>query len=161
MAMMIFGKTIGYILEKFGGMIAGMIVCCILIAVNPSFTIWKAIIIEFPSIGMCAFGFLLTLLGIILQGDSETIKWMKGRTVLYNGFIDFNKRIVYISFILSIYSYLIGYFDITDPAICSIPELIRIITGFEIGIFGGLMVWFIIDVIQFIRLFYTLIRDKQ
>lgn len=159
--MRIFGKTSDYIWEKFGGLTVGIIVCCIIFTVNPVFLSWKPIIIEFPSIGMCAFGFLLTLLGLILQGDSETIKWMKSQTDIYNSFIDFNKRIVFISFILSFYSYLIGYCDFSSIFACLNPKLSQIISNIGIGLFCGLMVWFIIDVIQFIRLFYVLIRDKK
>lgn len=159
--MRIFGKTIDYIWEKFGGLTVGIIVCCIFFTVNPVFSSWKPIIKEFPSIGMCAFGFLLTLLGLILQGDSETIKWMKGQTDKYNSFIDFNKRIVFISFILSFYSYLIGYFDFSNIFACLCPKLSQIISNIGIGLFCGLMAWFIIDVIRFIRVFYVLIRNKQ
>ena len=68
-------------------------------------------IAEFPTVGMCAFGFLLTFLGIILQGNSETIQWLMSKTNIYNRFILFNKRIVIVSFILSLYSYIIGYVD--------------------------------------------------
>lgn len=77
--MFIFGKTIGFWLEKTGGVFVGIIVCGIIWAAHPTFSVWKPFIVEFPTIGMCAFGFLLTFLGIILQGNSDTIIWMMSR----------------------------------------------------------------------------------
>ena len=159
--MEIFGKTISYWLEKTGGMLAGSIVFCIIWIVNPTFSNWKPFIVEFPSIGMCAFGFLLTFLGIILQGNSETIKWMMSRDKLYNRFIDFNKRIVIISFILSLYSYLIGYADFQTIKSILSPQLVQISKTIVIGVFCGLLVWFVIDTFQFTRLFYVLIRKTE
>lgn len=155
------GKTVSYWLEKFGGLFAGIIVCCIILTIHPTFSNWKSFIVEFPSIGMCAFGFLLTFLGIILQGNSDTIKWMMSREKLYNRFVDFNKRIVVISFILSLYSYIIGYVDFQIVKAFLNPQLVQIAKTFLVGVFCGLLVWFIIDTFQFTRLFYVLIRKTE
>ena len=159
--MKIFGKTISYWWEKIGGLLAGIVVCCIIGAIHPTFSHWKPFIIEFPTIGMCAFGFLLTFLGIILQGNSETIKWMMSRDKLYNRFIDFNKRIVIISFVLSLYSYLIGYADFQTIKSLLSPQLVQIAKTILIGVFCGLLVWFVIDTFQFTKLFYVLIRKTE
>lgn len=159
--MKIFGKTISYWWEKIGGLFAGIIVCCIIGANHPTFSHWKPFIVEFPTIGMCAFGFLLTFLGIILQGNSDTIKWMMSRDSLYNRFIAFNKRIVIVSFILSLYSYLIGYanFQTITEFLC--PKFVQTVKTILIGVFCGLLVWFVIDTFQFTRLFYVLIRKTE
>lgn len=159
--MNVFGKTISYWWEKVGGVISGIIAGCIIGAINPIFSHWKPFIVEFPTIGMCAFGFLLTFLGIILQGNSDTIIWMMSRVELYNRFVLFNKRIVIISFVLSLYSYIIGYvnFQTIDYLLCS--QFIQIAKVVVIGVFCGLLVWFIIDTFQFTRLFYVLIRKTE
>lgn len=159
--MKIFGKTISYWWEQIGGMLAGIIVCCIIGAIHPTFSHWKPFIAAFPTIGMCAFGFLLTFLGIILQGNSDTIKWMMSRDKIYNRFITFNKRIVIISFILSLYSYFIGYADFQIVRNLLSPQLVQIAKTFFISAFCGLLVWFIIDTVQFTRLFYVLIRKTE
>jgi len=159
--MKIFNKTVSFWLEKYGGLFAGAIVCFIIWAIHPSFSNWKSFIVEFPSIGMCAFGFLLTFLGIILQGNSDTIKWMMSRGKLYNRFIDFNKRIVGVSFILSLYSYVIGYVDFQIVKDLLNPQLVQFAKTFLVGVFCGLLVWFIIDTFQFTRLFYVLIRKTE
>ena len=149
--MRIAGKTISYWWEKYGGLFAGVIACCIIGTIHPASSSWKPFIVEFPAIGMCAFGFLLTFLGIILQGNSDTITWMMSRDVLYNRFIAFNKRIVIISSLIGINAFLL---------------LLKSSSNFNksnvlISIFCGLLVWFIIDTIQFTRLFYVLIRKSE
>lgn len=154
-------KTFGYWFEKAGGLFFGIVVCCFVWATTPVFSLWKPFIVEFPAIGMCAFGFLLTFLGIILQGTSETIKWMMSRNVLYNRFVAFNKRVVIISFTLSLYSYMIGYFDFRIIMDVFCPQLIRVVKNTIIGVFCGLLVWFVIDTILFIVLFYVLISKKK
>lgn len=159
--MKIFGNTVGYWIEKAGGFLVGIIVFCITENLNPTFSNWKPFIVEFPTIGMCAFGFLLTFLGIILQGNSETINWMIGRVKLYNRFIAFNKRIVVISFILSLYSYIIGYANFQNIYVLFNPQLVNFVKNISIGIFCGLLAWFIIDTFQFTRLFYVLIRKTE
>lgn len=159
--MRVAGKTISYWWEKIGGLCAGIIVCSIIVVLNPTFSNWRPLIIEFPAIGMCVFGFLLTFLGIILQGNSDTIKWMMSRDDLYNRFIAFNKRIVIISFVLSLYSYILGYVDFQVIIGCLSSKLFQIIKNVSIGTFCGLLVWFIIDTFQFTRLFFVLIRKTE
>ena len=155
------GKTLSYWWEKVGGLLLGIITFIIIWIINPNFSNWKPFILEFPAIGMCAFGFLLTFLGIILQGNSETIKWMISRKDLFNRFVAFNKRIVLVSFFLSIYAYFLGYFDFQGIKIVFSAHFIAVCKKILIGIFSGLLVWFIIDTIQFIRIFYVLIRNNQ
>ena len=156
--MKLFGKTISCWIEKIGGLLTGIIVGYIIWVINPIFSNWKPLIVEFPTIGMCAFGFILTFLGIILQGNSDTIKWIMSRDKLYNRFIAFNKRILVISFVLSIYSYIIGYADFQIVKDSLSPQLVQNAKNLMISVFGGLLVWFIIDIVQFTRMFYVLVR---
>ena len=159
--MRFFGKTLSYWWEKVGGLLLGIVTFIIIWFINPNFSNWKPFILEFPAIGMCAFGFLLTFLGIILQGNSETINWMMSREKLYNRFISFNKRIVVISFVLSLNSYIIGYTNFQNIRALFSPQLVQIVKNISIGIFCGLLAWFIIDTLQFTRLFYVLIRKTE
>lgn len=159
--MRFFGKTLSYWWEKVGGLLLGIVTFIIIWFISPNFSNWKPFILEFPAIGMCAFGFLLTFLGIILQGNSETINWMMSREKLYNRFISFNKRIVVISFVLSLYSYIIGYTNFQNIRALLSPQLVQIVKNISIGIFCGLLAWFIIDTLQFTRLFYVLIRKTE
>ena len=99
--MFMFGKKPAYWKEQFGGIILGFILSVLVFVSSPELSKWKEFIKEIPNIGMCTFGFLLTFLGIILQGGSDTIEWMKSRKDLFPRFIAFNKRIVILSIILS------------------------------------------------------------
>jgi uncharacterized membrane protein len=159
--MRIHGKSMGYLWEKYGGVAMAIIVSFAIVLLNPTGVDWKSFVLGFPSVGMCAFGFLLTLLGIILQGSGETIEWMKNRTTLFNRFVDFNKRAAYISFILSVYSYIIGNIALQDFCPQSVQKDSSLCIIISIGSFCGLLAWFIVDVLQFIRLFYVLIREKK
>ena len=72
--MRVFGKTTSYWLEKCGGTLCGGFVFILFFTIiKPEYYSYKELIKEFPSIGMCAFGFMLTFLGIILQGDKNEI----------------------------------------------------------------------------------------
>jgi len=159
--MKLFGKTLSYWRELYGGMMIGIIVTIIIFILKPNISNWTDFIKEFPTIGMCAFGFLLTFLSIILQGGSDAILWMKSRKILFKRFISYNKRIVIISFYLSICSYIFGFlnfellknmFDLTD---CSFILMHQ----FLISLFGGFTTWFVIDTICFINIFYLLIKE--
>lgn len=158
---MIFGKKIAYWIEIGGGIILGLVMAIITFSINPSYNNWKGFIQEFPTIGMCAFGFLLTLLSIIIQGNSPNIERMKSRTNLFNRFILFNKRIVMLSLISSLYSYLLGYlnFNWIIDGIHVDECFVLFAEKFLLSLFTFLFIWFIVDVIHFIRLFYVLIKE--
>lgn len=104
-------RTISYYREKYGGIVLGIIALCVVWLINPNLNKCVDMMKEIPTIGMCTFGFLLTFLSIILQGNSDIILWMKSRKMLFNRFVLFNKRIVIIALLLSALSYFIGYFD--------------------------------------------------
>lgn len=158
MTMRIFGKTISYCYEKCGGTLWGCFAFALfLIIIKPEYYSCKELIQEFPSIGMCAFGFMLTFLGIILQGDSTTIKYIKSRDVLYKRFISYNKIVVILSLIISIYSYFIGYAEI-KIIISSIIPYYSYIKDFIIALFWGLVTKLFVDMCVFVKIFYLLLK---
>lgn len=111
---------------------------------------------QFTTIGTCAFGFLLTLFGLIIQSNSEVIAEIRKRGIPYRRFIFYNRRVVFISLLLTIYSYIIGYLN-WDNLLPSNNMIISVITS----IFWGGFVWFVIEIIYFLIVFYILIQDKQ
>ena len=111
---------------------------------------------QFTTIGTCAFGFLLTLFGLIIQSNSEVIAEIRKRGIPYRRFIFYNRRVVFISFLLTIYSYIIGYLK-WDDLLPSNNTIIYVVTS----IFLGGFVWFLIEIIYFLIVFYILIQDKQ
>jgi hypothetical protein len=106
------------------------------------------------------FGFLLTFLGIILRGGSKTIEWMKSREVLFQRFIAFNKRVVILSIILSVYAYFLGYFNFEwlKKLLQMYPCICEIFIRFFISVFSFLLVWLLVDILKFTKIFYLLIK---
>lgn len=116
----------------------------------------KEFIQQFTTIGTCAFGFLLTLFGLIIQSNSDVITEIRKRGVPYRRFIFYNRRVVFISLFLTIYSYIIGYLD-WEKLLPNNNTIISVVTS----IFWGAFVWFLIETIYFLIVFYILIQDKQ
>ena len=113
---------------------------------------------------MCTLGFLLTLLSIILQGNSSTIEWMKSRKMLFDRFIQYNKHIVIRSFIISIYAYILRFFNfqwLIHELNLETNQIIHHIRRLLISVFGGSITWFVIDTFQFIGIFYLLIKKAK
>jgi hypothetical protein len=160
--MLLFGKKLAYWKEKSGGIILGFILSVIVFLINPELSKWREFIKEIPNVGMCTFGFLLTFLGIILQGGSKTIEWMKSRETLFQRFIAFNRRVVVLSIILSVYAYFLAFFNFEwireyfTGYICLYQVIRRIIISF----FVLLAVWFLYDMMYFIKIFYLLIKKN-
>ena len=160
--MLIFGKKIAYWKEKLGGIILGIILSVFVFLISPELSKWKEFIKEIPNVGMCTFGFLLTFLGIILQGGSKTIEWMKSRETLFQRFIDFNRRIVILSIVISVYAYFLAFFNFEWIKECFVNCicLYEIILRILISTFAFLSVWFLYDTMYFIKIFYLLIKKN-
>ena len=158
--MFILGKKLAYWEEKYGGIFLGIIISIPLFFIDTKIEAWRDFIKEIPSLGMCAFGFLLTFLGIILQGKSKTIKWMKSREVLFRRFISFNRRVVILSVVLLIYSYFLAFFNFEwiKSLFISLECYFYLVQKTLISCFLILLVWFLHDVIYFIHVFYLLIK---
>ena len=160
--MLIFGKKVAYWREKSGGIMLGFVLSVFVFLINPELSKWKEFIKEIPNIGMCTFGFLLTFLGIILQGGSKTIEWMKSRETLFQRFIDFNRRIVILSIVISVYAYFLAFFNFEwiREYFIDFMCIYHIIRKLLISLFVLLSVWFLYDVMYFIKIFYLLIKKN-
>ena len=147
--------------ETYGGILIGLLTCFLLLRSSIKYTDCQGIVDNFPEIGIFVFGFLLTILSLIIQGDSETIKWLNTRVNLYNRVVQFNKRVVFLSLIMALSAYA---FTNSYTLFC---ERISINIYICIGhiftaIFIGLLSWFIYDSLHFLHFFYLLIiRSKK
>jgi len=161
--MNILGKTDAFWKEKYNGPFIGILFSIFIYWTNPELSKWKDFIKEIPNVGMWAFGFLLTFLGIILQGGSSTIEWMKSREVLFQRFISFNKRVVILSVVLSVYAYFLGYFNFewVQELLQKWDYFLEIIQKLLISMLAFLFVWFISDIMLFIKIFYLLIKKTN
>lgn len=150
--------------ENYLGVILGLLSAVIIVGLNPKYSSCLSFIQAIPQLTSCIFGFLLALLGIILQGDSPTITAMKARTIFYNRFIKYNKKVVYLSLILSVLTIVIGFADYTsiDGWLVNINRCINesakklILSSITFGI-----VWLFVDLLTFLKLFYLLITEPK
>ena len=150
------GKTIAKYIEQYGGPTLGFLAfysCTHFIEV--SYTSYKELIKQFPSIGMFAFGFLLTIMSIIIQSDHGIIKWLRSREVIYIEVVKFNKRVVTLSLILTLYTYVLGNYNFSQ----AIQSLV--IFKYLTPLYISFLIWFIFDIYIFLKVFYLLIIQNS
>ncbi len=159
--MKIFTKSISYVKENYLGSILGMVVGFLYFFLEISFIDPRSLINDIQGTAFGSFGLLLTLLSIILQGNSSTIIWMKSKKKLFNRFIAYNRRVVVLSLLLFLYSLLLKH--VNPDFIISIVKLSSYSIPIEklaISVFLGTTTWLTIDTILFLRIFYALIKEK-
>ncbi len=154
-------KSPGRIIEEYAGWAAFAIGFAVACFINPEKYHYSELINNFPAIGLGIFGFMLTFIAIILQSSNNTIDYMKSQETLFKCFVDYNKRVVVVSAILTLYTYLISSFCIPvgciDWAIGGIAVQ-RIIKIVAISLFWGLLLKLCVDTFFFIKSFYILLR---
>lgn len=151
-------KSLGKICEEFAGWMVFLIGFALSCLVNPESYNYSKLISEFPAIGLGIFGFMLTFIAIILQANNDTINYMKSNAILFQDFVDYNKRVVYLSAILTFYAYFLPHFHITFQwSILGIPihEYVKIVV---ISLFWGLLGKLCVDSYFFLRLFFILLK---
>ena len=107
---------------------------------------------QFTTIGTCAFGFLLTMFSLIIQGNNNTVNRMKKRGKPFARFIDFNRKVVILSIITTLYAYCIGYLKLQSLNV----DYLNISTA----IFYFLLIWFVIELFYFLIIFYLLVEGE-
>lgn len=118
---------------------------------------------EIPTIGLGVFGFLLTFLSIIIQGTSDTIVWMKSRSILYNRFINYNRGVILLSLYLTIMSMIVGYSDINlivgkiISCSCIVNKIDLILSASILSLFAKLLS----DGIRLVKIFFELTTNKK
>ena len=143
------------LIEKYIAFVVGLIVVIFLyVCSNVTYASSQEFIKQFTTIGACTFGFLLTLFSLIIQGDNQAINRMRKRHKPFLRFIAMNKRVVIFSFLLTVYAYIIGYIDITQ--IIENSDIIKI----AVCLFFGGFIYFILETVYFLIIFYLLIQGK-
>ena len=142
-------KNTSYYIEQYFGVLLGLF--------TGSLTYFKGFIswgmnniLPEKSVDICfiLFGFLLTVLALIVQGDNQTLKRLRSFDG-YGRIIRFNRRVVILSTILGLLSLLI----------CTILEenLPIIANHILFSIFTFLWIWLLWDFGVFIKVFYNII----
>lgn len=149
-------KTIGYLVEQF---IA--VICSVVILISACkwpkyfvFVLDKDFLDKLITIGTTLFGFLITVLTLIIQSNSDTIRAMRTYRSSYTRLILFNKRIVMLAAVLCIWSMGIMIAKIQFP---DCPQVLNILGYINLSIF----LWATIDSVIFVRIFYTLLITER
>jgi len=144
----------GRIIEKVAPVLLSIVAMCLYWRYEPVCLQMKEIIKEFPTIGTFTFGFLLTLFGLIHQGCNSVISSFKNRKGLYKRFVHYNRDTVFMSLMLTVYSYVLSNLTIWE---CGSPTAVHIV----VTLFVGGFVYFFITSVYFLYLFYLLVeRDS-
>ena len=144
------GKTI----EKITPFLLSIVAMYLYWCYKPMWLQMKDIIKEFPAIGTFTFGFLLTLFGLIHQGSNSVISSFKNRKGLYKRFVHYNRDTVFMSLILTVYSYVLSNLTIWEGG--SLVAVHIVVT-----LFVGGFIYFSITSVYFLYLFYLLVeRDS-
>lgn len=107
---------------------------------------------QFPVLGTCSFGFLLTMFTVIIQGNNSAIQQMRNRKRPYERFVNFNMYVVILAFIVTVYSFIIGNFQFDKQ----FPYKEGLCLVFYI-----LLIWFIVQTLYFLCVFYTLTKGSK
>lgn len=146
-------KTLSYYIESYTGIVVGLFIGIYLYSQNIFF--WgKDNVLISQSIDICfiLFGFLLTILALIVQGDNQTLQRLRKHTG-YGRIILFNRRIVILSIILGLFSTLVLAF---------IDTLIFLwINQIAFSVFTFLWIWLLWDTIVFLKVFYNIIISAK
>lgn len=112
----------------------------------------KELIKQFPVLGTCSFGFLLTMFTVIIQGNNSAIRQMRDRKKPYERFVNFNKYVVILAFSVTVYSFIIGNFKFAEQ----FPY-----KEWMCFVFYILFIWFIVQTLYFLCVFYTLAKGSK
>lgn len=154
-------KISGYV-ELLAGPIISLIISVVVFIYRSSFEFLygKEFNTALVTITTMLFAFLLTILTIILQGNNTTMKAMKNNK-LFNKFIKFNKRIVFLFFANIILSLIVVHaphvFEYFSKKISSEISLISVISIINFYIFTLAL----LDTLYFTIMFYSIILDDH
>lgn len=148
-------KTISWFLEKWGGGIIGFIVGAIFFLKCPLTGLLNSVetfVSKISDVSFIIFGFLLAFIGLILNSKKKIIKAF-GSKLFFDRTIDFNIRVIVLSAITGIYGLFLWIIFQSNLNVNSrIQELL-------VDLLIWVLVWLIWDIVYFIRIFFSLIKN--
>ncbi len=150
-------KTLGYWIEKLAGLIIGFVVIFLFFKFwhHGSFISNSQFLDKLITISTTLFGFLLTVLTLIVQSESEAVKKMKAHGS-YSRLINFNKSIVLLSGFVCLLSLFLSF--CSELLKCKSELLLKLFATINLGAF----IWVIVDTLIFTLIFYKiLLSDKK
>lgn len=155
--------TLAVLLEKFGGPLVGFGMTLFLFQFHPDFDKNIETIRNIPTLTTCIFGFMLTLFGLIIQGNGEIIVKMKNNSLIFKRFLSFTKRIIFLALGISVFAFMIGainpsWYYVQFEDLRAIEIMIK---EFIFMFLVSCCLWLVLDLIYFIHLFFLLIRTEK
>lgn len=147
-------KTTHYYVERYRGIAAGVIISAVcFLYITPVYNCkWEFILVKSFDFGMGTFGFLLAILALIVQGGSDSIKRIKERKTLYNRFVFYNKKVVFLAITISFYSMFAKLLNDFYPGVFVLHQI-------DLSIYLFLVTWFLVDTFGFLKLFYIIVKE--
>lgn len=150
-------KTLGYWIEKLLGLIIGLVMIFLFFKYwhHGNFISNSQFLDKLITISTTLFGFLLTVLTLIVQSESEAVKKMKAHGS-YTRLINFNKNIVLLSGLVCLLSLFLSFCN--ELLKCRSELLLKVFSTINLGAFT----WVIVDTLIFTLIFYKiLLSDKK
>ena len=146
-------NKVGKYTEKYGGIALGLFIGLYFYSQNIIF--WgnnDILVFKSMDIGFILFGFFLTVLALIVQGDNASLRRLK-QYQGYSRIIKFSRRVVFLSAIIWFYSLAIA---------SQLNEKIPLyIDNVFFSFFAFLWIWLLFDSIIFLIIFYNIILQSS
>jgi len=149
-------KTLNYYIENYATKLIAVVIG-IVFYYHPLISFFKddTFFDKVLTLSTTVFGFLLTVLTLIVQSDGPTMLKMK-QNKSYNRLIKYNKEIVYASGLLSLFSILI--IVLNNLLYDKYFSLLLFLCSFGVLV----LVFLILDSLKFLFLFYRIIlKDSE
>lgn len=152
--------TIDKIFERYAGWGGFITVLVIMYFVPIDYYNFIGIINATPEVSISIFGILLAFMGIILQGQNDTIKSMLDNEKKYGTFMFYGNRVELNSALLTIYSLIVTNVHLS----LIIPESLSIymsnIKQVAIALYWAMITKLFIDLYYYIRIFNLLFKKN-
>lgn len=147
--------------EHYAGWIGFFVIFICMFFVPIGFYDYRAIICSTPEVSISIFGLLLAFMGIILQGQNETIKAMLANENNYSTFTSYGSRIEWCSALLTIYSLVVTNIHISviipECLLSVIPDVKQV----AVALYWAMIAKLSIDLYYYIRIFKLLFKSSK
>ena len=119
---------------------------------------YRTIINSTPEVSISIFGILLAFMGIILQGQNDTIKSMLADGNKYKMFMAYGSRIEWCSALLTVYSLVVTNIHLSVILPDCMQSITPYIKRFSVALYWAMITKLSIDLYYYIRIFRLLFK---
>ena len=122
---------------------------------------YRDVISSTPEVSISVFGILLAFMGIILQGQNDTIKSILANDNNYKSFMSYGSRVEWNSALLTVYSLVITRIHLSSFCPEFLFVYIPYIKQIAVALYWAMITKLVIDVYYYIRLFRLLFKMNR